>query len=120
MKETKLVYTDDPKKAQKCPRCREYISECQCDSQLDLSKWDKIVVLRIEKCGRGGKIVTVIDKLPGNEEFLKNLAKELKTKLGTGGTFRREGINGIIELQGDRRDKIKQILSKMNITCKGV
>ena len=120
MRDTKLIYTDDPKKNQKCPKCREYISECECAPQLELSKWDKVAVLRVEKSGRGGKIVTVIDRLPSNEEFLKILAKELKTKLGTGGTFRCEGTNGIIEIQGDKREKIKEILSRRNITCKGI
>lgn len=120
MKETKLVYTDDPKNSQKCPKCKEYLSECQCFPEMDINKWDKTVVLKIEKSGRGGKIVTLIERLPGNEDFLKNLAKTLKTKLGTGGTYKREGLSGIIELQGDRRDKIREILAKMNITCKGM
>jgi translation initiation factor 1 len=119
MKNTKLVYTDDPKRSQRCPRCKEYISECNCVPEFDPSRWDKTAVLRIEKSGRGGKVVTVIDRLPGNENFLKDLAKILKTKLGTGGTFRREGINGIIELQGDKRDLVRDIFSKMGYKCKG-
>ncbi|MCX7771161.1 MAG: translation initiation factor [Proteobacteria bacterium] len=119
MKDTKLVYTDDPKNSQRCPRCREFLSECICGPEADPTKWDKVAVLRIEKSGRGGKIVTVIDKLPGNENFLKNLAKSLKSKLGTGGTYKRDGANGIIELQGDKREQIKEIFSKLGYNCKG-
>jgi translation initiation factor 1 len=54
-----------------------------------------------------GKPVTVIDGLPNDKELLKQLAKFLKIKLATGGTFREE--EGRIELQGDQRQRVKQI-----------
>ncbi|ACL10384.1 MULTISPECIES: stress response translation initiation inhibitor YciH [Desulfurococcus] len=53
-----------------------------------------------------GKAVTIIDGLPNDKEFLKQVAKALKTKLATGGTFK----EGRIELQGDHRHRVKQIL----------
>jgi translation initiation factor 1 len=37
-----------------------------------------VAKLRMEKKGRGGKMVTVIDGLPRNDAFLKELAAELK------------------------------------------
>jgi translation initiation factor 1 (eIF-1/SUI1) len=55
-----------------------------------------------------GKAVTVIDGFPSDKELLKHLAKYLKTKLAAGGTYR-EG-EGRIELQGDHRQRVKQIL----------
>jgi len=57
---------------------------------------------------RFGKAVTVIDGFPNDKELLRQLARFFKTKLATGGTFREEG--GRIELQGDQRQKVKQLL----------
>ena len=55
-----------------------------------------------------GKPVTIIDGLPNDKDLLKQLAKFFKVKLATGGTFREE--EGRIELQGDQRQRVKQIL----------
>lgn len=57
---------------------------------------------------RFGKAVTIIDGFPNDKELLKQLAKFFKTKLATGGTFREE--EGRIELQGDQRQRVKQLL----------
>ena len=53
--------------------------------------------LRLEKAGRGGKSVTVVDGLPDNGPFLEELAKALKKACAVGGTVR----PGAIELAGD-------------------
>jgi translation initiation factor 1 len=45
----------------------------------------------MEKQGRGGKTVTVIDQLPKNIIFLKNLTTMLKKKCGSGGTYLMDG-----------------------------
>ncbi|MEM1628377.1 MAG: stress response translation initiation inhibitor YciH [Desulfurococcaceae archaeon] len=55
-----------------------------------------------------GKAVTVINGLPNDKELLKQLAKILKIKLATGGTYRED--EGRIELQGDHRQRVRQIL----------
>ncbi|MEM0199275.1 MAG: stress response translation initiation inhibitor YciH [Desulfurococcaceae archaeon] len=55
-----------------------------------------------------GKPVTVIDGLPNDKELLKHLARFLKTKLAAGGTYREE--EGRIEVQGDHRQRVKQML----------
>lgn len=82
---------------------------------------DKIVVnIRIEKGGRGGKTVTVLDNLPKNEDFLKNLSKELKVKCGVGGTYILTKEKSLIEIQGDQRDSVKKILSSKQIKFKGM
>jgi len=51
-----------------------------------------------------GKTVTIISGI--EKEVAKGVLKNLKKKLGCGGTFK----NGVIELQGDHRDKIKSLL----------
>src|SRR5688572_2743494 len=103
MKNTKLVYSTDPKDSQKCERCKEYLAECECPPTVELKSNNFVAKIRIEKAHRGGKTVTVIDELPKIELFLKDLTRELKTKCGTGGTYRMDGKEGVIEIQGDKR-----------------
>ena len=78
------------------------------------------IVFRLEKGGRGGKTVTVIDRLPRQEKFLKELCKELKSKCGSGGTYSLEGEDGLIEIQGDKREAIKAIFAQKGIKFKGM
>lgn len=117
--DTRLVYSTDPKLNQKCPKCKEVISECTCIAEVDPKTTRFIAVLRIEKQGRGGKSVTVIDRLPKNELYLRNLTTLLKKKCGAGGTYRTTGKDGVIEIQGDKRDLIRQTLTNEGISHKG-
>ena len=59
---------------------------------------------------RGGKTAIVIKNFIGNDDDLQKLAKELKTKCGVGGTAK----DGEIIIQGDVRDKVCDILTKLN------
>lgn len=118
-KNTKLVYSTDPKD-QVCPKCKEYVSECTCVKQETVQSRNFVAVFRLEKNARGGKVVTVIDALPKIEIFLKDLCKELKTKCGVGGTYSTDGKEGIIEIQGDKREQIKKIFDQKGIKYKGM
>ncbi len=69
----------------------------------------------MERAGRGGKLVTVIDGLPTNTTFLSELAGTLKKACGTGGTLR----SGAIELAGDVRERIRPLLIARGIVLKG-
>ena len=115
----RLVYSTDPALKQKCPRCHELMAACVCVAEAAVPKSGVTAVLRLEKKGRGGKAVTVVDRLPKNETYLKNLAALLKKKCGSGGTFLMDGADGVIEIQGDKRDLIRQILAQENIRTKG-
>lgn len=77
------------------------------------------VVLRLEKNGRGGKTVTIIEKLPRNETFLKELCREIKARCASGGTHRLTSEQSVIEIQGEKLDIIKKILTQKNIKFKG-
>ena len=69
-------------------------------------KSDGIVRIRKETKGRKGKGMSIIDGLDMSEPELKTLCKELKKQCGCGGAVK--GFS--IEIQGDVRDKLKQIL----------
>ena len=72
-------------------------------------------VLRLERQGRGGKSVTVVDGLPRNAAFLRQLASELKRACGSGGTV----SAGTVEVQGDQRDRLRAALRAKGWTVKG-
>jgi len=69
----------------------------------------------MEKKGRGGKTVTVVYGLPQNAEFLKELSQELKRACGTGGTV----VEGGVELQGDLRPRVRDVLAQRGYIVKG-
>jgi len=117
--ESKIVYSTDPKLNQKCQKCKELVSNCTCPPSVELKSSNFTAVLRIEKTGRSGKTVTVIDGLPKINVFLKDLTKVLKNRCGSGGTFNLEGKEGTIEIQGDKRDLIRRLLAERGIRTKG-
>jgi len=118
-KDTRLVYSTDPALNVKCPKCKELQVECTCEAEADPKKYKFIAILRIEKQSRGGKTVTVIDRLPKNELFLKELTSLLKKKCGAGGTYLTDGKDGVIEIQGDKRELIRGVLASQGINSKG-
>jgi len=121
MKGNRLVYSTDSAVNKRCPKCKEVISECTCpkETALDPRAANYSAVLRIEKKGRGGKVVTVVAGLPKATPFLKELTSKLKQRCGTGGTFVVTPNDGQIELQGDRRDALREILPTLGIRSKG-
>jgi translation initiation factor 1 len=118
-KESILVYSTDPKD-QEILSGKIQKDKLKVQSQLLVDSKKFVVVFRLEKNGRGGKTVTVLDQLPNHETFLKELVKELKTKCGVGGSFKIESGVGLIEIQGDKRDAIKKILDAKLIRYKGM
>ena len=72
------------------------------------------MICKYEK--RKGKPTTIIEGYSGTEEDFKILAKELKTKLSVGGTFKDDSII----IQGDYRDKIMKILQEKGFKVKRV
>ena len=110
-----LVYSTEHGKT--CPTCREPLDDCQCDDiseQQRLAALDGVVRIRRETSGRKGKGVTTISGIPLSNEELKTLAKTLKKRCGTGGAVK----DGIIEIQGDHRDVLRQTLSALGYQVK--
>lgn len=95
-KDSKLVYSTE-------------VGRITEDSASDrLYQGDGIVRIRRETSGRKGKGVTTISGIDLNDTELKALAKQLKQTCSTGGTVK----DGVIEIQGDHRDKLKSELQK--------
>lgn len=118
MSDSRLVYSTDPERNQKCPKCRELLESCVCRKE-DMAEAKYSVVLRIEKSGRGGKVVTVADGFPRIEQLLRNLERDLKARCGAGGTYGYGDRFGYIEIQGDKREMIRKVLTAKGIPCKG-
>jgi len=69
-----------------------------------------------ETKGRKGAGVTVIAGVPLPLDDLTTLAKKLKQKCGCGGTVK----EGVIEIQGDKRDVLVELLAKEGFKVKRV
>lgn len=79
------------------------MANCACNSGKTFDGGDGIIRLKRETKGRKGKGVTLVTGFQGTEDELKTLAKRLKQICGTGGTVKQ----GVIEIQGDMREKIQ-------------
>jgi len=64
------------------------------------------VKVRREVAGRRGKAVTTVSGVPLADPALKELAGRLKKRCGVGGSVK----DGVIELQGDHRDVVMEVL----------
>ena len=98
MKNSRLVYSSASGRI--CPECGRPAAACICRQKSSQPAGDGIVRIRREFKGRGGKTVTVVSGIPGDEAGLKEVAAGLKKRCGTGGTVK----DGIIEIQGDHRE----------------
>jgi translation initiation factor 1 len=112
----RLVYSTG--RGRICPGCGWPETDCKCSSRLapnDPVPARIVARLRMEKKGRGGKTVTVIDGLPNNAAFVEGLCQELKRACGTGGTV----ADSAIELQGDLRGRVRDVLAGKGFVVKG-
>lgn len=113
MTNSRLVYSSEF--GRMCPDCGKAKNNCQCNKgRTTAPDKDGIVRVSRETKGRKGSGVTLISGIGGNEESLKKLAAELKKKCGAGGAVK----DGIIEIQGDHRDKLLLELGKMGFRVK--
>lgn len=71
--------------------------------------------LRIERRARAGKTVTVVDGLTREKRLMERLSSELKRALATGGSFH----GRTIYLQGDVRDRLRDVLKEKGFAVKG-
>jgi translation initiation factor 1 len=77
-------------------------------------KGDGIVRIQRQTSGRKGKGVCLITGIDADDTELAKIAAELKKKCGCGGALK----DGVIEIQGDKRDLIKSLLEAKGMKVK--
>lgn len=95
----------------------EHVSEMSEETTGNSSEiWmqDDPIICKYEK--RKGKPITILEGYTGATEDFKILAKEIKTKLSVGGSFKDDKII----IQGDYRDKIMKMLKDKGFNVKRV
>ena len=85
-----------------CSQCGLPKDLCVCET---IAKENQTIVIRLEK-RKFGKLDTIVEGIDGKDIDIKDLSKQLKSKLACGGTVK----NGIIELQGDHKQKVRSFL----------
>jgi translation initiation factor 1 len=111
MSKGKIVYSTNPDWKETCSVCHNPVDECTCESKNQSASVRNAVYIKREVKGRGGKTVTTVSNVGVD---LKRIQKELQRLCGAGGTVK----NGIIEIQGDHREKIKAHLEKKGLRVK--
>ncbi len=98
-----IVYSTDPG--------YQFNAEEESIDSVDPSKQTLYIALERLK---GGKIATIVQNFIGPEQELEALGKELKSKCGVGGSVK----DGIILIQGEQREKVIALLTKMGYKTK--
>lgn len=87
-----------------CPKCGLPMQACVCEQ---IAKGSQKIKVSVDK-KRYGKVITVITGFDSGIN-VKEITKALKNELACGGTYK----GNLVELQGDHRKKIKEILVKL-------
>ena len=87
-----------------CPKCG--LPEELCICQVIAKEAQKIRISMVKR--RFGKELTIVRGVDASKIDVKSLMKRLKSRLGCGGTYK----NDEIELQGDHRSRVKDLLIK--------
>jgi len=98
--------------AEVCPNCGLPKELCVCESIA--KERQKIVVKTVNK--KFGKKYTSIEGVDKKEIDLKDLTRQLKNKFACGGSCK----EGIIELQGDHKQKVKEFLIQLGFAPESV
>lgn len=80
----------------------------------ETEKKEKSVKLYLDAKKRAGKVVTIIEGVQMHPQGIEDLAGKIKKSCGAGGTVKGKTI----EIQGDHRKKITELLSKEGILVK--
>ena len=82
--------------------------------RIPLPPTQQTAVIQRTAKGRGGKVVTLVTNLYLSPDDHKALLKHLKQTCGSGGTIK----DGVLEIQGDHREKIAAALHQVGYKTK--
>jgi translation initiation factor 1 len=99
-----------------CPGCRRPAAQCACKSANGKALRPDAGAVRVSRQtqGRAGKAVTLVAGLSLDTAALEALGAALKRRCGSGGTVR----DGVIEIQGEHRDKLVEELIRRGFAAK--
>ena len=84
------------------------------DAPLELPPNQHKLKIEASRKGKGGKTVTIISGFQVSPETLTSLTKTLKNQCGAGGAVK----DNTIEIQGDHRQKLLEIVTKLGYKAK--
>jgi translation initiation factor 1 len=88
--------------------------EPETESTEELPPNQHSLKIQASRKGKGGKTVSIVSGFQVSPETLQSLTKQLKNQCGTGGTMRDREI----EIQGDHKQKLLEILTKLGYKAK--
>lgn len=117
MADNRLVYSTESGRI--CSSCGNPTKRCICKKKKTGKKQstypnDGVIRIRREVKGRKGKTVTAVFGVPLANGKLKQFAKLVKQKCGTGGTIK----DGVIIIQGDHRETLLNEIKQQGYTVK--
>ena len=120
MTKSRLVYSSESGRI--CPECSKPVSSCACkkkknnDTKKPARSYPADGFIRImrETKGHKGKTVTVIGNTPFKDRELKEFAKRLKSRCGTGGSVK----DNEILIQGDHRQVVLDEITRQGYKAK--
>ncbi len=107
-----VVYSTDVGRV--CPDCGQPAGKCSCNITKSRPPGDGVVRICKETKGRKGSGVSLLTGIPLGDKELGRLAKQLKKRCGSGGTVK----DGVIEIQGDHRQLLADLLTKQGFRVK--
>jgi len=93
-----------------CPTCGLPKELCACE---EIAREQQEIRISTAK-RRYGKVVTIVEGIDASDIDIEDLARQLKTKCASGGTVK----DGKIELQGDHKRKVEQVLQELGFPIK--
>lgn len=106
-----VIYSTEQGKL--CRQCGKTAHTGHCDTSEQILGDGKVRIMRETK-GRKGAGVTCIRGLALTQDELKALLKQCQQSCGVGGSLK----NGVLELQGDQREKLLKLLNEKGFAAK--
>lgn len=88
-----------------CDTCGLPMELCVCE---EIARESQQIRITVDK-RRYGKVMTIVDGINPSDVDLDKLTKELKAKCACGGTLK----DGRVELQGEHRKRVAEVLKDM-------